>query len=548
MAVKSINLTNRNKLAADYVKRELPHLFPYEPFTSEEERINDLLGQSFPREELASILRTMNEAWGASFETLAQIDRLRSEDSVVVIGGQQAGLLTGPLYTIHKIISLIKYAREQEEKLNVPVIPVFWIAGEDHDYDEINHIYTVADDTLHKRIIGQEEWRKKSITHIPLNKEATNRWIKQVFHDLVETEHTRELSETIFSFVEQSETFVDFFALLTFHLFGDEGVVLIDSADENLRHLESDIFTKLIERQPQITKAIFNSSQKLSYEGYNVQVDVTEHDGNLFYHDEQGERILLMREGTRWVGKNDEISLTTDELLKIAKEEPGRLSNNVMTRPLMQEALFPTLAFVAGDGEISYWALLQEAFSAFDSKIKMPPIIPRLSMTLVTERIHKIMESRSLDAAYIVNHGCKKLKMNWLSSQQNPPINILFEQAETDIKDIHAPIQTLATSIGPDLGAEATRNLDNVLRELNYLKNRTLQQLKQKYVIQLKKFQEVQLALKPNDLLQERALNVLGFLNECGPGFIKEIIELNIPFTTDHELIYLHKLNDNVQQ
>src|SRR5699024_2292399 len=197
MAVQSIKLNNRNRLASKYVKGKLPHHFPYDPFHSAQERVNDLKERSFPREELVSILTNMNKSWDAPQHTLQQIERLREENSVVVIGGQQAGLLTGPLYTIHKIISIIKYAKEQEARLNIPVVPVFWIAGEDHDYDEINHIYTTADNELNKRIIEQEEWQKKSVSHIPLDQSLTEKWVKQVFHDLTETEYTRDLSAGI---------------------------------------------------------------------------------------------------------------------------------------------------------------------------------------------------------------------------------------------------------------------------------------------------------------------------------------------------------------
>src|SRR5690625_5299050 len=240
MKLKSIQLRNRNPIARDYIEGKLEEFFPFSLAFSPESRLSELSSRNFPRESLASVLKEMNENWGAPDATIAQIERLRDEKSVVVIGGQQAGLLTGPLYTIHKLISIIKYAKEQEEKLNIPVIPVFWIAGEDHDYDEINHVFTATQSGLNKRVISQEEWRKKSITHIPLNKDLTKQWIKEVFYDLVETTYTKNLSETIFNIVEQSETFVDFFARFIFQLFGSEGIVLIDSADENLRHIESE--------------------------------------------------------------------------------------------------------------------------------------------------------------------------------------------------------------------------------------------------------------------------------------------------------------------
>src|SRR5699024_4099919 len=226
MAVQSIELKNRNKLVRQYVNGELEDLFAYDPFNDTNKRIAHLQERNFPREELAKYLKAMNETWQAPEATFYEIERLRDERSVVVIGGQQAGLLSGPLYTVHKIISIIKYAREQEELLGIPVIPVFWIAGEDHDYDEINHIFTHAEGKLKKRMIGQVEWEKKSISHIPLDEEMTKEWVKQVFNDLVETEYTRHLASFIFEAVEQSNTFVDFFARIIFGLFKEEGIVL----------------------------------------------------------------------------------------------------------------------------------------------------------------------------------------------------------------------------------------------------------------------------------------------------------------------------------
>lgn len=544
MSVKSIRLNDRNLLASDYVKGKLRDFFTYQPFAPLNDRIEHLRTRTYPRNELVSLLTETNKHWGADESTLQQIERLKYDDAVVVVGGQQAGLFTGPLYTVHKIISIIKFAKQQEEKLNVPVIPLFWIAGEDHDYDEINHIYTISNNDLNKRKIQQEEWIKRSISDIELDKELLELWIKQVLNDLIETEHTKSLVTKILHQAEKSVTFVDFFARIVFELFRDEGIVLLDSANEQLRQLESEWFEKLIKQQAQITQAVYNTAQQIHQSGYSVQVDVERNDGNLFYHDEQNERILLVRENSNWIGKNNEVLFTTEELLAIAKNEPHRLSNNVITRPLMQEAMLPTLAFIAGDGEISYWALLKDAFKEFDEKFTMPPVIPRLSITLINERIDKLLNERSLDEDYIVNNGCKMLKLNWLSTQKNPPVNLIFEEAKANVAEIHKPLQDLAQSIGPDLLGEAERNLRNILEELSYLEHKTLQHIKRKYSFELDQFQEINLALRPKNSLQERVLNVFSFLNECGESFIKELIELDLSFTEDHHLIYLHKLKE----
>src|SRR5690625_4854986 len=374
MPIKSMRLENRNYLAAQYVKGKLHHFFSYHPYESLKDRVNHLQTRTFPRSELSSILIKMNKAWGASSETLRQIERLQHPESVVVVGGQQAGLLTGPLYTIHKIISIIKFANMQEEKLQIPVIPLFWIAGEDHDYDEINHIFTTPNNKLTKRKIAQEEWLKVPISDLHIEKTKAEQWMKQIFHDITETEHTKPLVEKLFTHLGKANTFVDFFARIVLDLFKEEGLVVIDSGNEDLRSIERDIFIQLIERQPEMTKAINSTAEKLHQAGYHLQVDVTPSDANLFYHDERNERILLMRDGNHWVGKHEEVKLTTEELRQIAREHPERLSNNVLSRPFMQESLLPTLSFIAGDGEISYWALLKHAFHAFDDDIKMPPV------------------------------------------------------------------------------------------------------------------------------------------------------------------------------
>ncbi len=539
MKFKSIQLRNRNPIARDYIEGKLEEFFPFSLAFSPESRLSELSSRNFPRESLASVLKEMNENWGAPDATIAQIERLRDERSVVVIGGQQAGLLTGPLYTIHKIVSIIKYAKEQEAKLNIPVIPVFWIAGEDHDYAEINHVYTTENGMLTKQTIAQQAWKRISISNLSLNPSLTEKWIKEVFSDLPETVYTRELVAMLSQLLEKSDTFVDFFARFIFELFESTGIVLIDSANPDLRKIESPYFLKMIDRQAEMTEAIYKTAQKLHLNGYPLQVEVSDEDGNLFYEDDEGERILLIRNGNQWIGKNEEVAFSTDELKRIAKEQPERLSNNVMTRPLMQEALFPTLAFVAGDGEISYWALLKQAFTTFDSEMTMPPVLPRLSITLITERINKLVKQRSLKIDEVINEGCNKAKMNWLQSQAHPPVQQMFKHLEIELKRMHEPIQSVAKSLGPDIANEAVKNIDILLDEIEYLKRRMLNRIEEQYEQPLSQFKEIELALRPRDGLQERILNIVPFINEYGKSIIPLLLELPLDFEKDHHLVYL---------
>src|SRR5690625_515394 len=131
MRIEPVTIKAANKFVHVYRQNEerARSYFDFAPFGEEKRRLQDVKQRVFKRAPLVRILKEMNEAWGAPKETISQIERLKDDESVVVIGGQQAGLLTGPLYSIHKVISILTYAREQEKRLGVPVVPVFWIAG-----------------------------------------------------------------------------------------------------------------------------------------------------------------------------------------------------------------------------------------------------------------------------------------------------------------------------------------------------------------------------------------------------------------------------------
>src|SRR5699024_8515060 len=141
MQVTCMELNNKNKLNHMYRAHEeaVVSYFEYYPFGDFNNRLADLQHRSYQRDSLADVLNKMNNHWGATEATLNQIERLSEPESVAVIGGQQAGHLTCPLYSVNILISVVHLAKQQEKELNVPVIPVFWIAGEDHDFAEINH-------------------------------------------------------------------------------------------------------------------------------------------------------------------------------------------------------------------------------------------------------------------------------------------------------------------------------------------------------------------------------------------------------------------------
>lgn len=540
MHVKPIHKRGSN-LIEDYRSEQesIMQYFSYNPFHEDayQMRLQELNDRHFKREELARVLTVCNEKWGAGKKSIENINRLLDKESVAVVGGQQAGLLTGPLYTIHKMISILMLAKEQEEKLGIPVVPIFWIAGEDHDFPEINHIELPEPPYMKKYKIVEKHFKKEPVSSKAFNKEEAMKWLENIFVNLEETNWTKELYNQMQRCVAESNSYVDFFAKVTFTLFPNEGLVLLDSNDPNIRQLESDYFVQMIKNRQEIAFGVRELLKHTSKEGYSVALDAETDDGHLFYHLD-GERILLtINEQGEWAGKNGECSFTEEELVAIAKEKPYLLSNNVVTRPIMQDLLLPVLAFIGGPGEIAYWSVLKKGFEALD--IQMPPVVPRLSFTLVDHVASKRLAKLGLKLEDVLENGTLEEKGFWLKRQMNPPIEELADHLRFAIEKAHKPLKEAAQEMQADLGRLADKNLMLLFREVDYLEQRLQYELSQKHERVLQQFDWLEAFLHPSGGLQERSWNVVYFLNEYGDQWLSELLAQDYDWKTPHFAVFL---------
>ncbi|HET7616038.1 MAG TPA: bacillithiol biosynthesis cysteine-adding enzyme BshC, partial [Bacillales bacterium] len=333
MEMTEIKLPQKSQLASDYFagNRRVLSFFDYDYREDAcfEERLEELRDTVFPREALAGVLNAFNKRYDPDEAVLDNIDKIKNPDTVVVVGGQQAGVMTGPLYTIHKCLSILTLARQQQEKLGVPVVPVFWIAGEDHDFEEINHTYVMNRTNIRKVSVPGRAPQKKSASATKINKEELKSWIEEMIRASGETEHTKEILRLLEESLDRSRTYVDWFCHLIMRLFGKSGLVLVDSGDENLRAVESDFFKKIIAENDVLNAKVMKQADRLRHSGYEVTVDVDENSANLFYQ-LNGQRVLLERDKEgNFRGKGNECLLTESELLDVAEYSPERLSNNV---------------------------------------------------------------------------------------------------------------------------------------------------------------------------------------------------------------------------
>jgi bacillithiol biosynthesis cysteine-adding enzyme BshC len=538
MEIKDISFPSTNRLLEGY-KRGEDEVMSFFHYNIHDEKVykkrsDDLSQFAYPREELAAYLAAYNEKHGADERTMKNISNLKNPHSVVVVGGQQAGVLTGPMYTINKVLSILKLAKQQEERLNVPVVPVFWIAGEDHDFAEINHVFIEKEEMLVKRGIPQKVIEKKMASDVSIDKQSCQKWIRDVFGSFGETDNSAQVLELALNSLESSYTYVDFFAKLMMKLFAGTGLVLMDSGSPELRKIESSFFVHLIEENEQLSRAVLQQ-QALVEKQHSRTIQVDEQTSHLFYYN--GERVLLERHGERFQGKHNEVSFTKEELLHIARTSPELLSNNVVTRPLMQEFLLPVLAFVAGPGEVAYWAELRQAFELFGFKV--PPVVPRLSYAIVERHIHRNVKDLGFTIDHVLQTGIKGEKEKWMAEHVKHPYDEYFTQAKQEMEAIHETLRHQVLQEDETFKKVLEKNRNILQDQLDIVRKIVESKQVTKHKVTIKKFDDIERALVPMGVPQERVWNVFYFLNKHGMDFVSCLSNYDVEFNHNLKIVYL---------
>lgn len=539
MELESLDIPAINQFASKYMKQEEPVTSFFHYNINEQDvfsrRLEDLGEREFPREGLVTCIASYMESLPSSDAVETSLEKLKN-DAVAVVAGQQAGLLTGPLYTIHKIVSVIRLAREQEQKLNHPVVPVFWIAGEDHDYQEVNHIFLEQDGKIKKNGYPEQVVDKRMTSDVEYDPAVMKNWISSILKVLGETEFTAGLADEMDGLIREGEDIVTFFARFIMTLFKDYGLLVIDSSYGALRKLEAPYFRHLIENSREITDEVLMQQKTIQAEGFNTQLEISSDAANIFLN-LQNERALLERDGSGFKDKNNDSFFTKEELLGILDDQPGRLSNNVVTRPLMQEWLFPTLSFIGGPGEIAYWGELKKAFEFMG--MNMPPVMPRLNITILERTVAKRIEELSLSLQEVVRSGVSHVRDEFLDSLKPNELEGELQEIETYLMAKYEGIKKEAAAVDSNLEPIVDKNLEIHRKQFDFLRKRTEKSIRDKNERQLSRFDLIENSIRPNGGPQERTLNILYYMNRFGPDFVNRLTDLPFTFDGMHKVVHL---------
>ncbi len=272
-------------------------------------------------EQLSSVIKSYMSDLDLSESQIMNIKDL-AEGAKVVIGGQQAGLFGGPLYTFHKIFSIITLSNQLTNQYNEKIIPVFWIAGEDHDFDEVNHtfVFNHKKATLDKIKYHTMTPPETSVTRFTPDKEALLESLNQFFKELTETSHSNEVYQLCRSIILRYENWTDIFKGLLHEIFKEYGVLLLDAQFTELRKMEKPIFKDILDKSEKLDQAFRDTQSKIEAQGLNpmIQTDTNTH---LFIHDENMRQLLKYKDG-RFITSKSEKSYSKEDLFNIIENEP----------------------------------------------------------------------------------------------------------------------------------------------------------------------------------------------------------------------------------
>jgi bacillithiol biosynthesis cysteine-adding enzyme BshC len=502
----------------------LPAMSPlFLDYIAESPRVRRFYPQSFSIDSIAAFARQRPALNATHREKLCSalagdpksIQKL-AQGAAAVITGQQPGLLTGPTYTILKALTVIKLAQALDG-MGVPAVPVFWVAAEDHDYQEIESTSILDRDSLLREIrVDLSNPEASPVGWLAFGDELRDA-VAQCFSALPDSEFHHDVRRIVDACYRPGASPADAFLKMLDNLFAGAGLILANPLQPELRKLAQPTLLQAVRQNEQIRSAVMARGRELLESGYHEQVKVDHRFTGLF----------------AYRGKSRQ-ALRPEELEGALIERPFSdlpLSANVLLRPAMQDAIFPTAAYVGGPAEVAYFA---QAVAVYDALQRpAPPVFPRISATIVEPRIGRVVEKYGIEFEDVLR-GRDMLRRKAVATVQGVE---LFDLARTRISAELESLRAALNTVDPTLNGALDNSAQKVLHQVEALRTKFVNAEARRNEILDRHLEAVSNSLFPEKKLQERVINFTSFLVRYGLFFINHLgAELNLD-SREHQVI-----------
>jgi bacillithiol biosynthesis cysteine-adding enzyme BshC len=524
-------------LCLDYLNRykALSEFFAGDPFERESWAAiaKKLDAVEHPRAEVARALSDLNRKLEADDAALASLAALE-EGALAVVTGQQVGILGGPLYTLYKALTAVRLARLASSHLGRPVVPLFWMDTDDHDFEEVRnaHLLSSGGELVSLRYECEDSDRR-----IPVGRRRLEPAIEKVLEAasqaLPASEFHTELFQELRSCYAPGRSFAEAFGSFLLRLTRGSGLAVVDPTLPSLKRLAVDLFGKELRDTHESRARFRTATERLVAAGYHAQATPADSQLNLSYANPERYPISVDGGGLR-LGPGGEV-LPLEQVERLLKEEPESFSPNVLLRPLYQDTLLPTLAYVAGPSELSYLAQLRGLFAHFG--VTMPLIAPRASFTVVERPQARFLERYGIDLTRL-NSGDESLLNEILRRHSPPRLEEDLTRAQTCIQEITSALERDLAEVDPTLVPTVASTRGKLFHHLKELEGKALRAVKRKNDTVRSQFLATRTALFPGFGMQERVLSPVVFLNKHGWHFSRMVEEAADPALKAHLLLY----------
>ena len=462
--------------------------------------------QSFSKEHRKVLVAALNNQYSkieVSEETQANIDSLIHSNTFTVTTGHQLNLFTGPLYFLYKIISAINLAEQLSAKFPTSnFVPVYWMATEDHDFDEINYFNFKNQKVKWNREDGG------AVGHF--DTEGLQDVFEQFSKQLGATKNATFLKNLFEEGYLKNDTLTGATRYIANQLFSKYGLVIVDGDDKSLKQLFTPFVAK--ELTEQVSYHAVSKTIATLETAYKIQVNPREI--NQFYLSNNS-RERIIKEGDSYIVNNTNITFSEEEILKHLNDFPEKFSPNVIMRPLYQEVILPNLAYIGGGGELAYWLELKAYFN--EVTVPFPILLLRNSVQVVSSKQQKKLDSLNIstEELFLSTNDLLKKKVS-----ENSEIEFNFLDAKTLLEQQFLALRRVANETDVSFVGAVTAQEKKQLNGLKNLEKRLLRAEKRRQVDLVTRISDIKNQLFPNQSLEERQRNFSEYYLEYGDRFI----------------------------